>query len=366
MTKSGTRIRHLVARRNSDGALRFYWSPSATLKAAGFAVVRLHGDLADAAAQAEAWNRKADDFYKGVEPAKAPASKSIAGLIALFLGAPAFKELGPRSRADHTYYLGMLENYAGDVPYASFSRIAAEDWLFKVKEKHGPTMRFHCYSTARRLYSWAEQRGVVTVNPFSKLDVPTPSRRAVTWRLEHLAIMQQAAVAAGRPSMALACAMAFYLMQREADVLHMLRSADDGEVMTFKQRKTGKDMEIHIHPELRSWISKTPKSDTAMTFVVDEATGRPYNEHTFRRRFAEIRAAAGIPKELQFMDLRRSGATYLGESGGTEDEIASMTGHENREMLAIYVKKNRRFTQNAVVKMADYAAATTKKQGENN
>ena len=60
--------------------------------------------------------------------------------------------------------------------------------------------------------------------------------------------------------------------------------------------------------------------------VVSEVTGRPYQESDFQHTFAEIRDSAGLKKDLQFRDLRRTLATALGAAGCTDDQIRGVTG----------------------------------------
>ena len=82
--------------------------------------------------------------------------------------------------------------------------------------------------------------------------------------------------------------------------------------------------------------------------VVSENTGRPYQESDFQHTFAEIRNGAGLPVDLQFRDLRRSLATALGAAGCTDDQIRSITGHQTREVVSIYVRPNDAFAKSAM------------------
>jgi integrase len=80
------------------------------------------------------------------------------------------------------------------------------------------------------------------------------------------------------------------------------------------------------------------KTDPDGPIIVCETTGKAYDRNLYVKYFARIRRAAGLPKELQIRDLRRTGATEMAEAGCTEDELRSVTGHQSRDVLSIYVR----------------------------
>jgi integrase len=51
---------------------------------------------------------------------------------------------------------------------------------------------------------------------------------------------------------------------------------------------------------------------------------------------------------LQFRDLRRTLATALGAAGCTDDQIRAITGHQTREVIAVYVRPNDAFAKAAM------------------
>jgi len=61
---------------------------------------------------------------------------------------------------------------------------------------------------------------------------------------------------------------------------------------------------------------------------------RLYNSH-----LDIVRQAAGLPKHLKMADLRRTGATEMAESGCTNAELRSVTGHKTMDVLSIYVRQ---------------------------
>lgn len=80
---------------------------------------------------------------------------------------------------------------------------------------------------------------------------------------------------------------------------------------------------------------------TSTLLIIHEGTGQPYNAHTFRHDFADIRAlvAAKWPaffqddgsllamSDLHFRHLRHTAITELAAAGATVPQIAAISGH---------------------------------------
>ena len=75
------KIRHLVAKKNSDGTARHYWQPSAELRAAGWKPRRLAADQPTAIDQAEALNADVDAWRRGEVAPGAPAASPLSPVL---------------------------------------------------------------------------------------------------------------------------------------------------------------------------------------------------------------------------------------------------------------------------------------------
>ena len=64
---------------------------------------------------------------------------------------------------------------------------------------------------------------------------------------------------------------------------------------------------------------------------------KPYSEQNISRTFRKIMDAAGLPKDLQLRDIRRTVLTDLANHGATDTEIMAYSGHKSRESLMPYV-----------------------------
>jgi hypothetical protein len=48
--------------------------------------------------------------------------------------------------------------------------------------------------------------------------------------------------------------------------------------------------------------------------------------------------------------MRRAGMDETGDAGATDDELRSLSGHKDRNVVHVYVKPNRRKAANALAK----------------
>ena len=77
---------------------------------------------------------------------------------------------------------------------------------------------------------------------------------------------------------------------------------------------------------------------------------KPYSEQNISRAFRKIMNAAGLPKELQLRDIRRTVLTDLANHGATDTEIMAYSGHKSRESLMPYVCISTHQARNAAEK----------------
>lgn len=64
--------------------------------------------------------------------------------------------------------------------------------------------------------------------------------------------------------------------------------------------------------------------------------GNPYEDDELSKAVADVREAARFPSYLQIRDLRRTCLSEFGDSGATDDELISASGHATRQMLNVY------------------------------
>ena len=340
-------IRYLVERPRKRKGPRFYWIPTAKLQEAGFLPRRLADDPLAAAQQAEAENRKLDAWYAGETPQPSRLADGLHALNDLFQRDEDFRDgMKPRTQQDYLYNIKASLEWADGIPVSQISAKAVRTWYRSQKETYGVSTSRNRMAALRRLLRFAVTEGWIAANPATGLRVKAPASRHRVWSLAERDAFCAAAREAKRPSMALAVMLGWCLGQRPADLRTLAWSAYDGRTIRIRQAKTEQSVAIPALPELRTLLEATPRVSTQM--VVSENTGRPYQESDFQHTFAEIRDGAGMPADLQFRDLRRTLATALGAAGCTDDQISAITGHQTREVVAVYVRPNDAFAKGAM------------------
>jgi integrase len=175
-----------------------------------------------------------------------------------------------------------------------------------------------------------------TTNPASGLRIGRSAARTRVWTPDELARLKIAAVAAGKPSVALAVELAYDLGQRIGDVLRLTWSQWSGSEFALTQTKRKAKVAIPVlSNDLLGRLNSMERK--GVQIVLSEVTGRPYAYGAFRSAFARIRKAADLPPDLQVRDTRRTALIEAGDGGGTDDQIRSLSGHRNRKSVESYV-----------------------------
>ena len=152
----------------------------------------------------------------------------------------------------------------------------------------------------------------------------------------------------------LALALLLYTTQRRGDVVRMgrqhIRETPDGPALYVKQRKTGRELLIAIHPALGAVLDATLSEH--LTFLVT-TTGKPYGDNHFSESFREWCDAAGLPKCCSAHGLRKAACRRFAEKGCSGNEIMANSGHETMKELVRYTKDadQARLARNALAKV---------------
>ena len=355
------KIRYLIGRRQKGGHVLWYWQPSAALRREGWLPRRLAertNDLVDAIAEAERFNRELDDWRAGRRPEVIPHG-SLPWLVRLYRDSPKWKRLRPRTQRSYNEAIKRLEEWsraAGHPAIESYNRRAVKAYQRTLSERSTHKAK-KVLTVLGILFKFAVNEGLLKENTATKLDLEGGNRRERVWSHEEVEAFCATAHARGRPSIALAVLLALNLGQREGDILALTWAQIQGDAIRIRQAKTRAVIEVPIIAELAAELDRT--SRRAPAIVVSGTTGRPYGEHNFRHRFAEIREAAGLPDDLLFMDLRRTAVVRLGEAGCSVPEIAAVTGHSLKtaaSILEIYLPRNAVMARHAVAKLEEYRA----------
>lgn len=132
----------------------------------------------------------------------------------------------------------------------------------------------------------------------------------------------------------LALALLLYTAQRRGDVVRMGRQHLRDGVITVRQQKTGAELEIPAHAELRSALAGAADN---LTFLLTEK-GRPFTPAGFGNWFRDRCTEAGLPKNCAAHGLRKAACRRLAEAGCTVHQIAAISGHQSLREIERYTK----------------------------
>lgn len=375
------RPRYVAARRNDDGTLRWYWLPSPALRRAGWKMLVLGHDRAEAFRaglarndQVDAWEaagRPSLESTAGARRTRAPAAiGTVAQLVDAYRGHRSYLRLADKTRRDYGRQLDYLEDWIGDVPVRAVSEKMVED-RYTARMARTPRQAAMWVAVCRAAFNSArkcfEPHHPCYVkradNPFASIGVEGGVRReAELWTPADLVDIAVAAGELGWPSIGAYVHLGYWLGQREGDLLRLPRQVAGDRTVTIEQNKTRKRVHLaaHMVAELRTIMqAQVERQDAARpagrpvptTLLVNERTHATWLSDTFRHAFAEVRARAAARRlelaigtvdeataaaalehgrrllRLQAMWLRHTAITVMLGLGMSEPEIALISGH---------------------------------------
>ncbi|GHU02037.1 hypothetical protein FACS1894186_5960 [Alphaproteobacteria bacterium] len=357
MKLKGIRLKYVEIKKG-----RYYWSPPAAYLREGFPLRRrpLGRDLSAAIRTAQELAGELASWRAGHEVVALPKG-TIKWLCWHYQQSREYLSVSPVSRKDYDYAIKRLECTErggvlfGDVEAASIAKPMAKRFYSELRALRGNGGGGMLIRVMRMVYNWAIGEGLITIpqNPFAGLRVVGSPSRTVVWKRAQIEAFCRAAATMGRPSVGLALRLGYELAQRVTDILALRKDQYADGAFAITQSKTGATVRVPLASvELRAAVEavQTP------TVVTSERTGKPYPYPTFCALFKQIRERAGLPKELQFRDQRRTAMTELGDAGATDDEIRSVSGHKTREVVHRYVVSTDAQAENAVAKRVKRAA----------
>lgn len=419
------KIPYLIRKPGRHGLDRWYWQPSADLRAAGWPTRRLPAQwetfadpnaLAVAAAMAaQAINDRVERWRAGTEtiagqrPARGKHVNpgSLADLIRCYQRSRFYLDKAASTRRTYAKALAALEAWAGDAPAAAISPLATEK-LYVARRAGAPEMAALIMRVGQIVYSRAPKFAEAPrfglapgANPFAKAGIDGAAKRGMVWPADAVAAFIEAADALNLHSVGTAIALNEWLGQRPADVLALRRPArtpgklDDGTI-TIVQAKTAAAVPLPVDrvPALRARIDaelarQAARGVQSPFLLLDEGTGRPWTAGRFREAFGRVRdrVAAATPafaldfvvidagrvvetvkaSELKFRHLRHTAVVRLAEAGNDVESITAITGHKlagAKAILEHYLVRTRRLAANAFARRQRHERRARKEGNE--
>ena len=113
-------------------------------------------------------------------------------------------------------------------------------------------------------------------------------------------------------------------------------------------RKTGKQLQIRILPELQTALDAMPAKDTSLAFLLN-SYGKPFaSAAAFGNKFADrckqaglkpVLCADGQTRSYRIHGLRKAACVALAHAQCTGPEIMAVSGHSNLAQVQVYIEE---------------------------
>ncbi|RWR12041.1 tyrosine-type recombinase/integrase [Paenirhodobacter populi] len=265
---------------------------------------------------------------------------SIAALVASFYQTSDFKGLSDSTKAT---YRGIIERFRADHGH----RLAKEMQLQHVqnivaKKADTPAAANNLLRMIHLLMRHAVDLGWRRDDPTRGVrKVRNKTEGFLTWEEEHITAFEAHHKPGTRAHLALS--LLLYTGQRRSDVVRMGRQHVRNGVLSITQQKTGQDVHIPLHSDLRVILDALPLDN--LSFLVT-AQGRPFTPASFTNWFREmVREVTTeengvkkqvLPDKLSPHGLRKATCRRLAEAGCTPHEIMAISGHRSLAEVTRY------------------------------
>lgn len=375
------KVRYFISRTSKNKSPKYYWSPNAALKQAGWKIRRLSDDYATAIAQAQTINKDVDRWRAGVikEPSTVTRG-TVDYIIKKYKESREYKDLSPRTQKDYDIYLRLISDWSGEEQAVTITSQAVNT-LYENMAKATPAKASYLIRVLRLLFSFAERRSITpkNTNPATNMRISTKTKKQSIWESEDVELMVKKADEMGYFPMGTAIMLNEWMGQRAGDIRKMTMNDYKCGIISITQSKTGAHVSLPIDiverlrhrldAQLRFNEEKQKNHTSPCPNLIQQRESIPFTSDRFSKLFGQIREALlkeGIKgaeklseeerkriKDLKFQTLRHTAVTRLAESGCEIPEIASITGHSFAACQGIvdrYGTRTKKMAQNAYKK----------------
>lgn len=287
-----------------------------------------------------------DTTARGGQPPPIPGT--VGALFLAYMASPEFRKvLAERTQSDYRLVLDRLAEMR-DLPVDGIRTPFLVKVRNKAYDRHGWRFANMTVSVMQSAWRWGKPNGYASSNPTLELPqlprphgMPTKNR---AWRAAEV----DTVLAAAPKGIKEAIALAVFAGMRRGDVLRLKWNARKGGWLTWRQGKTGDEVEIPEHRRLREILDASDRSGIYIVARRRRAKTRnpvrdsDYTEKGFQASFfkliRKLRDAGQVGTGLSFHGLRVTAATNLADAGCDEKTIAAITGHRTTAMVQHYTR----------------------------
>jgi integrase len=195
-----------------------------------------------------------------------------------------------------------------------------------------PVAANHFLQALRRLMKLAIDLGWRKDDPTAGiLNIRNRSEGFRTWSEEDISTYEAKFPLGSRAR--LAFALLLHTGQRRGDVVRMGRQHIRNGVLTIQQQKTGQEISLPIHANLKAAIASLPKDQLSLLLT---GQGKPFTPAGFTNWFHQCVVEAGLAPGLSPHGLRKAVCRRLAEAGCSPHEIMAISGHRTLSEVTRY------------------------------
>jgi integrase len=326
-----------VRRKLAGGEVVTYWYHRAT-------GTRLKNDPRTAAGLLEV--ARLDTQADSLQTAQTAATGTLAGLWEAYRHSPEWTGLKPRTRSDYQ----AVRDWIGDGAKQAIVRaiktsqvVALRDKAFKAK---GRRFANYVVQVLRMLFGWAILRGLLEVNPASK--VPGIRRPIGMTEVNRAwsAVEVAAFAAAAPPQLLVPFALGLFAGMRQGDALIVTWAAYDGASLRWIAGKNGEACMAPATGPLKTVLDEAKERRGKSVQIAVTSTGSTWSQSGFRASFFKLVRKLVEVGQMQpgctFHGLRHTIASAARDAGESESRVAAAIGDRSPAMAQIYGRNSDR------------------------
>lgn len=267
------------------------------------------------------------------------AQTTLADIINAYHRSDKFRKLSAGTQRTYLIYLNQLSDLMGVAPADEFTKKEAYELLDTMKPIAANMMAL----VIRNVYAYARKREMATIDPVKDYE-PNEGGEYEPWP-ERLLLQ---ALVSDDPDIRLPVALLYYTAQRIGDGCRLRWTDIRDNVVFVTQQKTGKEMEIPVHAELRAILDGVDQSVVSLDrTILVSARGKPLNPAVLRKRLQTWAAERG--HKIVPHGLRKNAVNALLEAGCSIGETSAISG-QSLGLVEHYSKRrdNRKMGKSAI------------------
>lgn len=322
-------MRHLVEKPSG-----YFFQATKAMREAGMSSEPLGTNKPSAIRRAEQLNDQWDEIRKGQSTvSNEPVRGTISHLIWRLRKSAEWRDKNHRTTEEIEYALTVIEPLFGETHVRLVTAENCEDFYAGLREKGSVHKAGKIMKWLRYLFNYGIRTGYerMSFNPTYAVRIAKPAPRTQTWEESQVLDAITTATKQELHGVAVTIAIAYDTSLRPGDIRTLTWRQFDGESLFVIQGKTNKPLRVPLWPEtlaaLRAYRKAVGVETLPSALIVRTPTGKAYTRHHLAKQVRTVLRKAGIPDEIQLRDLRRTASKERADSGATEYELASSTGH---------------------------------------